>query len=222
MKRAIPILLACVGALSCSDEKSVTAPPDNSPGELSVTLTVTGDPTAGLVDYPVFSDQREIGRIKPGETVKFQLDGHSHVITLRRLIPAIFGVLEKELWWCQPTTTESISVQPTSSHPVSITFVLNCPPLDGEAEISLRFPVPEIWSDSTLAVHLYRQSAASNVVSFEALPSKDNVIRLSPGVYSVDARNSRCEIFPISGLADDLILVRREVTLTYNFLMDCR
>src|SRR5678815_3058901 len=140
----ISLILLCLGTLGCSSEsETVSAPRDSGPGELSVTLAVTGDPSASIPDYPILVDFEEAGRIKPGETVNLELDSGYHVVGVSEMGVGFFGVRLKLLSWCEPTTAETYRVRPTPQHSTRVTFGLHCPPLEGAGKMDLQFAAPD-------------------------------------------------------------------------------
>jgi hypothetical protein len=211
---ALAVLYAC-----SSDAHGVNGPEERGLSTISISMTVSGDASAGLSEYPVFIDDERVGWIKPGETAQRYLTPGTHTISLTGS-SVLGGGLSS--WWCGLKGPDHFSVVAGAPRLSPLNFALACEPLIGEARMALTFDAPGAALGTRIGATVTRQNGDPYTQSFVAAPGIETVLLVPPGLYSVSVNSPSCDISATLAIAmSPPIVLRNSNSYTRVFSLRC-
>jgi hypothetical protein len=208
-------LWAAVAACSDTEPPSVTGPVAHDPANVTVSLNVTGDPSAGLSQYPIFVDGTQTTNLMPNDVVKLSMPPGLHEIGMH--VQSLFP----GQYWCLLKGASQFSLYLESAARESVQFNLDCPPLDGTGTLILDFTQTGPGERFEVAGALDRTNGPPITVSFVATPGVDKTLVIPPGLYKLRVSAGFCTMPITQQYLNPSLIVRTSGTSHYSYTMTC-
>ena len=207
----IPFLLLLL-IPACGDP---TSPGDRIPGplpgEIAVTINVSGDVTANSSLYGIFVNNSFSSYAALGGTTRWPAAKGDYVIAVRPV--------NSDTQWCAVAGTAQMNVQVTSEQTSAVSFSLECPSLEGTTTLSIAPFASGLAAPAIVHYNIKRLNGPPLSLSADVRVGERQDVVVSPGLYTVSlVVPGGCNL-PLTGFAESLRrllgIIPKQTTSTY-------